>query len=70
MKGLEIVSLILANAPAAVATIGQLKALVEEGFAQVKDSVSDDQTIEDARAAVLALMDAIAAKSEQIQAIE
>ena len=70
MTGIEIVGLILANAPAAIKTLGELKTLVLEGFEAVRSSVSDDVDVETARAQVLALMEQIRKTSADIQNID
>jgi hypothetical protein len=70
MSGIEIIALILTNAPAAIRTFGELKTLVLQGFEDVKSSFDDDASVEDARAKVLALMDQIAKTSADIQNID
>lgn len=70
MTGIEILALVLANAPAAIKTVGELKNLIADGFKEFDGAFSDDMPIEDARAKVLALMDEIARKSAEIQAID
>lgn len=70
MTGIEILSLVLANAPAAIRTIGELKTLIADGFKEFDGSFSDDTPIEEARAQVLAAMDEIARQSAEIQGIE
>jgi hypothetical protein len=65
MGAAEIIGLLLANAPAAIQTVGELKKLFMEGYGEVVAAVGEDAT----REQVLALMDEIAAKSKEIQDI-
>lgn len=65
MGAAQIIGLILANAPAAIQTVGQLRALFEQGYGEVVAAVGEDAT----REQVLKLMDEIAEKSAEIQAI-
>jgi len=65
MTGIEIVGLLIANAPAAVQTLAQLKDLFMSGYDDVKASLGEDAT----REQILALMDDIKRKSDEIQAI-
>jgi hypothetical protein len=66
MGAAQIIGLILANAPAAIQTVGQIRALFEEGYSEVVAAVGEEGT----REQVLALMDQIAAKSTEIQATD
>ena len=62
----QLIGLLIANAPAAVQTLAQLKDLFMSGYEEVRAAVGEDAT----REQVLALMDEIAKKSVEIQAIK
>ncbi len=66
MTAAQIIGLLIANAPAAVQTLAQLKDLFMSGYDDVKASLGEDAT----REQILALMDEIAQKSAAIQAID
>lgn len=66
MISAQLIGVLIANAPAAVQTLSQLKDLFMDGYNDVVKSVGEDAT----REQVLALMDKIAKKSAEIQAIK
>lgn len=66
MTAAQIIGLLIANAPAAVSTLAQLKDLFMSGYDDVKATLGEDAT----REQILALMDEIAQKSAAIQGIE
>lgn len=66
MISAQLIGVLIANAPAAIQTLSQLKDLFMDGYNDVVKSVGEDAT----REQVLALMDEIAKKSAEIQAIK
>ena len=66
MISAQLIGVLIANAPAAVQTLSQLKDLFMDGYNDVAKSIGEDAT----REQVLALMDKIAKKSAEIQAIK
>lgn len=66
MISAQLIGVLIANAPAAVQTLSQLKDLFMDRYSDVAKSIGEDAT----REQVLALMDEIAKKSAEIQAIK